>query len=237
MTLENRVAVITGATGGLGSVVTRQLASEGACLALLDRHSDRLNNLAGSMELPESRLLKITLDMQNSPQVNDAAMLIAKKFGKVDIVLHLVGGWTGGKTLLEVSPEDMALMLNQHLWTSYHVIQAFVPYLVKNGWGRILMISSPYANRPNAKGGPYAVGKSSQEALLLTLSQELKGTGITANLLQVKTIDIRHEKFTSPSSVNSSWNTPEELGSMILFLISDNASSINGARIPTYGSY
>ena len=89
-------------------------------------------------------------------------------------------------------------MLNQHVWTSFNVIQAFVPHLVNNGWGRIVMITSPFAARPNAKGGPYAIGKAGQEALMLTLSQELKGTGVTANLLQAKTIDVKREKVAAP---------------------------------------
>ena len=127
-------------------------------------------------------------------------------------------------------------MLNQHIWTSFNVIQAFVPLLVKNGWGRIVMISSPFASRPVAKGGPYAIGKAGQEALLLTLSQELKGTGVTANLLQAKTIDTKREKVSTPSAENSSWTTPEELTASILYLLSDEAATVNGAKIPLYGS-
>ena len=71
---------------------------------------------------------------------------------------------------------------------------------MSNGWGRVVMITSPYAARPNAKGGPYAVGKAGQEALMQTLSQELKGTGVTANLLQAKTIDAKRKKVSGPIS-------------------------------------
>jgi len=161
---------------------------------------------------------------------------VAAKFGRADILLHLVGGWTGGKTLLEAGADQLTFMLNQHIWTSFNVIQAFVPLLVKNGWGRIVMISSPFASRPVAKGGPYAIGKAGQEALLLTLSQELKGTGVTANLLQAKTIDTKREKVSTPSAENSSWTTPEELTASILYLLSDEATTVNGAKIPLYGS-
>ncbi len=68
-------------------------------------------------------------------------------------------------------------MINQHIWTSYNVIKAFVPYIIMNGWGRVIMVTSPYAARPNAKGGPYAIGKAGQEALMLTLGQELEAAG------------------------------------------------------------
>jgi NAD(P)-dependent dehydrogenase (short-subunit alcohol dehydrogenase family) len=236
MALEERLAIITGATGGLGSRVTQTLASLGVNLALLDRESDRLAALAASLDLPGSRILTRTIDLLDPSATASAAAAVAAKFGRADILLHLVGGWTGGKTLLEAGADQLTFMLNQHIWTSFNVIQAFVPLLVKNGWGRIVMISSPFASRPVAKGGPYAIGKAGQEALLLTLSQELKGTGVTANLLQAKTIDTKREKVSTPSAENSSWTTPEELTASILYLLSDEATTVNGAKIPLYGS-
>jgi NAD(P)-dependent dehydrogenase (short-subunit alcohol dehydrogenase family) len=70
-----------------------------------------------------------------------------------------------------------------------------------------------------------------------TLSQELIGTGVTANLLQAKTIDARHEKVSAPSAENAFWTTPEELTAVILYLLSDAAGTINGAKIPLFGSF
>jgi NAD(P)-dependent dehydrogenase (short-subunit alcohol dehydrogenase family) len=237
MTLENRVAVITGATGGLGSVVTRELAARGANLALLDHDPDKLAALTGSLTLPKSRILARTVDLLDPAETKSAAEVVAAKFGRIDILLHLVGGWTGGKTILEAPADDLTSMINQHVWTSFNVTQSFVPHLVRNGWGRVVMITSPYAARPTAKGGPYAIGKSGQETLMLTLSQELKGTGVTANLLQAKTIDVKREKISSPSPDNASWTTPEELATAILYLLSDEAGTVNGVKIPLNGSY
>jgi 3-oxoacyl-[acyl-carrier protein] reductase len=138
---------------------------------------------------------------------------------------------------VETPPEDLELMLQQNVWTSFNAVLAFVPYLIQNKWGRVIMISSPAAMRPGAKGGAYAIAKAGQEALMLALSQELKGTGVTANLLQVKTIDARREKVTAPSAENASWSTPEEISAAVLFLLSDEAGTINGARLPLFGTY
>jgi NAD(P)-dependent dehydrogenase (short-subunit alcohol dehydrogenase family) len=237
MSLENRIAVITGATGGLGSTVTRELAAQGTYLALLDIDPVRLETLTKSLALPDSRLLSRTVNLLDPAETKSAAEAVVAKFGKIDILLHVVGGWTGGKTLLEAPADDLSFMLNQHVWTSFNVIQACIPYLVRNGWGRVVMITSPYAARPNAKGGPYAVGKAGQEALMLTLSQELKGTGVTANLLQAKTIDVKREKVSAPRPDNATWTTPEELTAGILYLLSDEAGTINGAKLPLFGSY
>jgi NAD(P)-dependent dehydrogenase (short-subunit alcohol dehydrogenase family) len=196
-----------------------------------------MDALTKSLSLPASRLLTQTVNLLNPAETKSAAEAVVAKFSKIDILLHLVGGWTGGKTLLEAPADDLIFMLNQHVWTSFNVIQAFVPHLIKNGWGRVVMITSPYAARPTAKGGPYAVGKSGQEAIMLTLSQELKGTGVTANLLQAKTIDAKHEKVSDPSPDNASWTTPEELTAGMLYLLSEEAGTVNGAKIPMFGSF
>jgi len=237
MSIEKRTTIITGATGGLGSVTSRILGDLGVNLALLDRNPDKLTALTKSLSLPKNRIFTVALDLLNPAEAKTAAEAVAAKFGRIDILIHLVGGWIGGRSILETSPDDLSFMLNQHVWTSFNIAQAFVPHLVKNGWGRIIMITSPFAARPTAKGGPYAIGKMGQEALMLTLSQELKGTGITTNLLQVKTIDTEHKKVSAPTSDNASWTTPEELASAIVYLLSDEASNINGAKIPFYGSY
>lgn len=237
MDLTNRVAVITGAAGGLGSAVTRELAARGASLALLGIDLTGLDALAKSLSVPASRLLTRSVDLLDPAETESAAKAIIAKFNKIDILLHLVGGWTGGKSLLEAPADDLAFMLSQHVWTGFNVIQAFVPYLITNGWGRVVMITSPYAARPNAKGGPYAIGKAGQEALMTTLSQELKGTGVTANLLQAKTIDVKREKVSAPSPDNATWTTPEELTAAILYLLSEDAGAVNGAKVPLYGSF
>ncbi len=237
MSLEKRLAVVTGATGALGSTVTRELAGRGASLALLDIDPARLDSLAAGLKLPESRLFAQSVDLLDPAATASACEAAAARFGRVDILLHLVGGWTGGKALTDAPASDLEFMLRQHVWTTFNVLRACVPHLVRNGWGRIVMITSPHASRPNAKGGPYAAAKAGQEALMLTLSQELKGTGVTANLLQARTIDAKREKLSNPTPENASWTTPEELTASILFLLSDEAAMINGAKIPLFGSF
>ena len=237
MSLENRVAVITGATGGLGSTLSRELAARGVNLALLAMDPARLETQVRTLALPPDRIFTQTVDLLDLAGTKIAASEVLAKFGRIDILLHVVGGWTGGKTLVESPSDDLIFMLNQHVWTTFNVIQAFVPALVSNGWGRVAMITTPYAARPNAKGGPYAVGKAGQEALMQALSQELNGTSVTANLLQAKTIDVQRKKISAPSPDNTSWTTPEELTAAILYLLSDEAGTVNGAKIPLYGSF
>ena len=236
MSLENRVAVITGATGGLGRVVAHRLAEEGASLALLSSDYGRLAALGAELSLPEERWLAHAVNLIEPAGVKTAADAVIAKFGRAEILLHLVGGWTGGKTVPQLSPDEMASMLQQHLWTTFHTAQAFIPHLVANGWGRIMAVSSPTASRPLAKSAPYAASKAAQEALLLALAQELTGSGVTANLLVVRTIDTEHRRDSERTAETARWTTPEEVASAMVYLCSDAAGVVNGARIPLYGA-
>ena len=237
MSINNRTVVISGATGLLSSFVARELAKKGVNLALLDIHSDKLASLLKDLGLADGRVFSRAVDLLDPLGIKTAAEAISSKFGKIEVLLHLVGGWSGGKLLINANSEDLTNMLNRHIWTSFNVIQAFVPYIIKNGWGRIIMVTSPHAARPNVNGGIYAIGKSGQEALMNALSRELEGSGVTANMLQVKSIDVKREKLSSPTPENASWTTPEELVGAILFLLSDEAGNINGSKIPLHGSY
>ncbi len=236
MSIENRVAIITGATGALGRVVAQRLAEQGTRLALFSTNAERLERMARELRLPEDHWLTRALDLRDPSAAQAAADVVLEQFGRADILLHLVGGWAGGKPVVEVVANEVSEMLQQHLWTALYLAQAFVPHLVANHWGRVIMISSPKASRPPANGAPYAIGKAAQEALILTLADELKDSGVTANLLLVRTIDVKHERDREQSPRNASWTTPEEIAALILYLCSDEARMVNGARIPLYGS-
>lgn len=160
---------------------------------------------------------------------------IEETLGPVDVLLHLVGGWTGGTPTVEVSTDDFDSMLGQHLYSTLNMIQATVPGMLERGWGRVMAISTPLASEPGPRGGGYICAKAAQEALLRTLARDTAGTGVTANLILVKTIDAKHERDTAPTPKNASWSTPEEIAEVMLFLASDAAATINGARIPLFG--
>ena len=236
MSLKNRVVVIGGATGGLGKVVTRSMAAQDAKLVLIGRSAESLDQLVSELGLTTDKVLTLAIDLNNPEAATRVADAVLQKFERVDIVLQLVGGWTGGQPVVTVDPADLNAMLQQHAWTTFYLAQAFVPHLLKNEWGRIIAVSSPFAQAPRAKGSAYAMGKAAQEALLLTLAQELKWTGVTTNILLVKTIDVKHQREQEPTAKNAAWSTPEEISAAILYLVSDEASQVNGARLPLFGS-
>src|SRR5436190_2715724 len=174
---KDRVAVITGATGNLGSVVARSFAEQGARLALFGTNSEHLENLTTGLGLPRDRVLTGAFDFTAPDAAKSAASMVAEKFGRIDILLHLIGGWAGGKSIPEAPPSELESVLNQHVWTTFYLAQAFISRLIENRWGRIIVISSSLTSDPPAKMGPYVAAKAAQEALMLSIAKETAGSG------------------------------------------------------------
>jgi 2-hydroxycyclohexanecarboxyl-CoA dehydrogenase len=233
--LHGRVAVVTGATGGLGRVVAATFASQGASVALLSSNQASLDGVARDLRLESERCLTYAADMRDPAAVSKAAEAVESRFGHIHVLAHLVGGWVGGADLVSSSADDLRAMLDQHVWTTFHMIQAFVPRLVASGWGRVFVVSSPVTVQPAAKSGPYATAKAAEEALLLTLAQEVRGSGVTANVLQVRAIDVDHQREREPSASNAGWALPEEIAAAMLFLCSPDGARLNGTRLPLVG--
>ena len=222
----NKTIVITGATGALGGKAAHAFAARGHSLVLLDRNQDRLDALSHDLNLPDERLFASVVDLRNGDAVRSTAEAVSSKFGGAHALIHLVGGWAGGKTLIEFSAEDLDLMLGQHVWTTFHLFQSFAPQLSKNGRGRVMIVSASTVPNPPGKTAIYTAAKAAQENLVLNLAAELKENGVTANIIQVRAIDVENK---------GTGTTPAEIVAAMIYLFSDEASKVNGARIPLYG--
>lgn len=224
--MDKRVIVITGATGVLGNLAARAFAERGHSLVLLDHNSEKLDSLVRDLNLPSERLYTRVVDLLDAPTLRATAEAVSVKLGAIHALIHLVGGWTGGKSIADSSADDLTFMLNQHAWTTFNLFQAFVPYLITSGWGRVLTLSLPLTVHPAAKMGAYAAGKAAQEALVTTLAEEVRGQGVTANIIHVQSIDAKGTgKGTSPA----------EIVAAMMYLCSEEAGKVTGARIPIYG--
>lgn len=223
--MNNRVVVITGATGGLGQVAAHAFAEQGASLALISTSQDKLDDLADDLNLPADKVLTRAVDLLDADAVQDTAEAVFAKFGQIDILIHLIGGWVGGKTIAETDAEDFKFMLDQHAWSTFYLLRAFSSKLAANGWGRVIAVSSPSAVNTPSESGAYAVGKAAEETLLFTLANQFEGTDVTANVIQVSYIDVKN---------SGKGTSPQEIISAIMYLCSDEAGKISGTRLPLY---
>jgi len=219
--------VITGATGALGSKTARTFAARGYSLALLDNDSNKLDSLARDLDLPGERLFTAVVDLRDGEAVHSAGEAVSAKFGGVHGLIHLVGGWLGGKTIPETSMDDFTSMFGQHVQTTFHLFRSFMPLLAKSGWGRVVTVSPSTVPDPLPKRGVYTAAKAAQENLMLTLAAELKESNVTANIIQVKAIDV-------DASRKGTGTTPDEIVAAMVYLFSEEASKVTGARLPLY---
>ena len=228
MSLADRSVLVTGATGGLGGVVTAAFGRVGARLGLVGTDDARLEAVAARAGLRDGSWQPLVGDLRRP----DEARAVVERFGPVDVLIHLIGGWAGGTPVVELDHDEVREMLDQHLWTTLNAVQAAVPGMLERSWGRVIGMSSPFAVEPGPKGAGYAVAKAAEEIVLRSLAREVASAGVTVNIVAVRTIDVDHEREGRPSARNTTWTTPEEIAEVLLFLASDEAAAITGARIP-----
>jgi NAD(P)-dependent dehydrogenase (short-subunit alcohol dehydrogenase family) len=231
--MNNRVFVITGATGTTGKAAARAFAEHRASVVLVGTDPSKLDALARELNLPAARFLALRIDLRNGPAVHSAAEAVTAKFGRVDGLIHLVGGWVGGKTIAETTATDLESMLGQHAWTTFHLFKEFGPLLAKNNWGRVIVVSASTASHPLGKASAYTAAKAAQENLVLNLAVELKESNVTANIIQVKSIDVEANPSTGSGRM-AKGTTPDEIVASMLYLCSDEAGKVSGARIPLF---
>jgi 3-oxoacyl-[acyl-carrier protein] reductase len=235
MPIADRVVLVTGATGTLGPVAVAAFARAGARVGLVGTDPGRLDAVAAGAALADGQWVAATADLRDPAATALAVDEVRTALGPVEIVLHLVGGWIGGTRILDLDPADVRSMLDQHLWTTLNVARATAPGMVERGWGRFVAISAPAAAEGAVGQAAYAIAKAAEESLLRTLGRELAGAGVTTNVLVARTIAEPPAEAPAPGAKKATWATPEEVVAAMLYLCSDEAGVVNGARIALTG--
>lgn len=228
---EPRVVAIAGAAGGLGPSVAARLAADGATLALTDVSEERLAALRADLELPPERVHTAVVDLLDTDSTRAWAGVLAESFGGVDSLLHLVGGWRGGKPLAECSLDDYEWLHDLLVRTVLHSTRAFRDLLADSRRGRFVLVSSSQAQRPEGANAAYAAAKAAAESWTLALADDLAGTGATANILVVNAILTAAMGAESPSEEHRAFTPVEHIAEAIAFLLSDAGSRMNGQRL------
>jgi NAD(P)-dependent dehydrogenase (short-subunit alcohol dehydrogenase family) len=226
--MNEKSALVTGADGGLGIHVTKALLDAGflvAGLAPKIKQSD--------FDSPRFTALPATLDtLEAAKRCADA---VITKFGKIDTLAHLVGGFAGGSTVAETDDTTFRRMFEMNVDSAFHIVRAVLPHMRNAGAGRIIAIGSRAAESPGAGVGAYSASKAALVSLIRTVALENKDSGITANVVLPGTIDTPANRKAMPGADTSQWVQPSAIASLIVWLASDSAKDVTGAEIPVYG--
>jgi len=229
----DQVALVTGASGALGSVVARRLLAVGARLVLPDRQPEKLRGLFPEIE--GGSILTPACDVTDADSVAAMVREAEDRFGQIDLLCNIAGGFRGGPPVQEtdVATWDFLMALNAR--SVFLVCRAVVPVLLRTGGGRIVNVASRGALAGDAGVAAYSASKAAVLRLTESLSAELKGRGVRVNAVLPGTIDTAANRAAMPGADTSRWVDPEALADAILFLLSDAARAVHGAALPVYG--
>ena len=177
----------------------------------------------------------VAADLTAPAEAEAAVRKVIEASGKIDVLLHLTGGFAGGKPVAETDDAAWDRMLSLNLHTAIYMARAVLPHMLAAGRGRIVAIGSRTGVEPAAGLSAYGVSKAALIALLRTIAVEVRNSGVTANIVLPSVIDTTTNRAASPGADFSKWVQPVSIARLLLFLASGDAADINGAVIPIYG--
>ena len=225
---RKRIVLITGAKGGLGSFITQAFLGTGATVVGASR------SIAAG-DFPEANFVPLSADFTKSASANDAIESVATRFGGLDVLVHVMGGFAGGKTVAETDDATWEQMRDLNLSSAFYTFRAAIPYLRKSGNGRIVAIGSLTAVEPHAGLGAYVTFKSALTMLVRTVALENKDAGLMANVVLPGTMDTPANRKSMPNADFSKWVQPKEVAELVLSLSDVQTRHITGVAVPIEG--
>jgi NAD(P)-dependent dehydrogenase (short-subunit alcohol dehydrogenase family) len=229
MQLAGKNILVTGASGGLGTFVTESLLEAGAVVAGAARS-------ISATDFPHERFHAMPAELSSADAANKLVDAVIAVLGRVDGLVHLVGGFAGGKPVAETDDATFDRMINLNLHSSLHIMRPVLRHMIAQGSGRVIAIGSKAALEPTPGAAVYAASKAALVSLVRTVARENAKHGITANILLPGTMDTPANRAADPNSDRSKWVDPRQVAQLIVHLVSADASNVNGAVIPVVGA-
>ncbi len=232
MQLNSQVVLITGAGGNLGRATAAAFAAAGARRALLDVDQGALAAAYGG-DKPDQSLL--AADLGEDAAVKAAADAVLARFGRIDILCNLAGGFRMGHAVHETPDDIWHLMIDLNAGSILRTCRAVVPQMIARGRGKIVNVAAMGGTAGGALMGAYAASKSAVIRLTESLAAELREKGINVNCVLPSIIDTPPNRAAMPKADPRRWVAPDALADVILFLASDFARAVHGAALPVVG--
>ena len=246
--LKGRVAVITGASSGLGKQMSRGFAEAGADLIILARRIEKLEELKEELEAKGVRVLPIKCDVTSTEDINNAASKAEEVFGKVDILVNCAGS-SKDKGVLDMNDEEWDFTIATDETSVFKMTRAFGNIMKKNNYGRVINIASMYGMVGNTEIPTIAYHSSKGAVVNFTraAAAELAPYNITVNCIcpgyfytELTTVVLDTDMFKEFANSHvpmKRYGKEGELNAGAIFLASDEASYVTGVILPIDGGY
>lgn len=233
---SDKVAVVTGASGALGGVVSRRLFAAGASLALVDRSDERLPALWPEADgAAADRLSFHACDLADARAVAFCAEEIAARFGRIDLLFNIAGAYRGGETIEEAPDSTWTMLWEANFLSALHLCRAVAPGMRHRGSGAIVNVGSKASLGGDAGAAAYSVAKTAVVRLTESLAAELKSDGVRVNAVLPGTLDTPANRHAMPEADPHAWVDPQALADAMLFLASPLARAVTGVALPVFG--
>jgi NAD(P)-dependent dehydrogenase (short-subunit alcohol dehydrogenase family) len=234
--LKNRVAVITGGTGALGRAVSERFLEEGARVSVpwivepeVPIFNDRVRRFA------QSDIFLSKIDLGDEQQVARLVDETVRKMSRIDILVNLVGGFWGFKTVAETTVAEWQAMFDLNLKPTFLCCRAVVPVMQKNKFGRIVSVSSRTGLTGAGEFAAYAIAKGAIKTFTASLAEEVLNDNVLVNAIAPSTIDTEANRVAMPKAKHENWVKPEDIAKTIAYLCSEQNQVTSGTVVPVYG--
>ncbi|MDO8732742.1 MAG: SDR family NAD(P)-dependent oxidoreductase [Actinomycetota bacterium] len=227
-----RTVLVTGAAGNLGRAVVNAFAADGANLVLVDLRRESLEQSYGT---ENGQRLFAPANLLEQEQVQDAVQAAIERFGRIDVLCNLAGGFRMGEAVHETADSTWDFLQDINTRTLLNMVRAVVPHMLQSGGGKIVNVGAFAAQRGMAQMGAYCAAKSSVIRLTEAMAAELREQHINVNCVLPTIIDTPENRAAMPDADPKRWVAPRDLASVISFLASDAAQAVHGISLPVTG--
>ncbi|MBI1828936.1 MAG: SDR family oxidoreductase [Thaumarchaeota archaeon] len=232
---EGKVVLITGGTGSLGREVCLAFLKSNTVAAITHVTDKEIPQLESTLGDLMKKVILLKADIGDEQQVKNMVFDVMKKYGHIDILINVVGGYVGGKKVTEMTEKEWDLMMNLNLKTAFLISKHVVEQMVRQGSGKVVHVAARLGLKGIGGNSAYGASKSGLIRLVESLSDEVKDKNINVNCIMPSIIDTGANRKDMPNADFSKWVKPSEIARVMLFLASGDSRQIHGAAIPVYG--
>ena len=226
--LDSKVLIITGAKGGLGTFVTEACLNAGAKVAGVSRSIN-------DNDFRRETFRAVPAELTSGDAAHDVVQKTIETFGRVDGLIHVLGGYAGGSSVADTEDTTVMQMLQLNFLSAFWMIKAIVPHLRNARAGHIVAVGSRAAIESSPMSAAYASSKAALVSLIRATASENAGQCISANVVLPGTLDTPGNRKAMPDADFSRWVNPAHVANLIVALVADGLSNVSGAAIPIYG--